>query len=260
MLQLKLGVNLESLKQPFRAVLRTAAELDVSAVEINARSELPIAEMSNTAIRHIRKLLADANLSVGSLTFPTRRGFGESQELDRRIEATKVAMKLAYELGAKWVVSRVGTPPEDKASSSYKLLLESLSELGRHGQRVCAMLAIRTGGEPGDRLRALIDDLPPACVGVDFDPGSLIINDYSATDAMQRLGSDVVNFRATDAVRDLSQGRGVSVQTGRGSADFPMLLSLLEERQYSGYIVVEALAVDPTASATQAIEYLRNMF
>ena len=44
-------------------------------------------------------MLADLNLQVSSVYFPTRRGYGVTDDLDRRIEATKSAMDMAFELG-----------------------------------------------------------------------------------------------------------------------------------------------------------------
>ncbi|MCG8585263.1 MAG: sugar phosphate isomerase/epimerase, partial [Pirellulales bacterium] len=65
---------------------------------------------------------------------------------------------------------------------------------------------------------------------------------------------------ANDAVRDLAQGRGVEVQLGRGTVDYPEVLGALEERGYKGYFtVVRHDAADPATEVGQAIEYLRNI-
>ncbi len=108
MLKLKTAIRLESLRQPFKKALVTAAEIGAEGVEINGRTEFRASEMSRTAIRHLRKMLADLNLKVSAVHFPTRRGFGESADLDRRIEATKSAMVMAYELGCNVVVNKIG--------------------------------------------------------------------------------------------------------------------------------------------------------
>ena len=39
-------------------------------------------------------------------------------------------------------------------------------------------------------------------IGVDFDAGQMMMNGYSANDAMKLLGEHVMNFRARDAVND----------------------------------------------------------
>ncbi len=260
MLQLKLGIQLESLQLPFRQALRVAAEMGVHAVEINGRSELRPDELTRTGVRHVRKLLSDLNLTVCSIHFPTRRGYGDVDDLEKRIESTKQAMSAAFELGSHVVVNQLGAIPDDVAAPEWAVLLQALTDLGRHGQRVGAWLAARTGADDGERLANLIAALPSGMLGVDFDPGSLVINGYLPEAAMRRLADHVVSFRAFDAVRD-SSGRGTHVQLGRGSVDFPLLLSLLEEKHYQGFVIVERQAErEAVQNCQQTIEYLKRLF
>lgn len=260
MLKLKLGLQLESFNLPFRAALQMAAELGVQAVEINARSEVRPEDLSRTAIRQVRKLLGDLNLVVCSVHFPTRRGYGDSEDLEKRMDATKAAMTMAYELGCSVVVNRVGPIPEDHESKEWLNLLQAISDLGRHGQRVGAWLAARTGNDRGERMADLIASLPSGSLQVDFDPGSLIMNGHSAEEAMRCLADHVVSFRAFDGVRDGS-GRAMQVQVGRGSTDFPLLLSLLEQKRYGGFIVIEPSAnQDAVLSCRQTIQFLKSLF
>src|SRR5688572_15965263 len=108
MLQIKVAVELASLKQPFAQALHTAARLGVEAVEIDGRNEVAVADLSRTGVRQVRKMLEDLNLRVAALSYRTRRGYADINELDRRIDATKKAMKLAYELGTNVVVNHIG--------------------------------------------------------------------------------------------------------------------------------------------------------
>jgi sugar phosphate isomerase/epimerase len=258
-LQLKLGIQLESLKLPFRQALSAAAELGTQAVEVNARTELRPDEMSRTAIRQVRKMLADLKLAVCSVNLPTRRGYADPSELERRIEATKATMSMAFELGSRVVVIRAGTIPQDPESVPWRTVVEAFSELGRHSQRVGALLAARTGDDPA-RLAELITALPAGSLYVDFDPGSLAMNGYSPEDALRRLSDHVVSFRAYDGVRDAT-GQAKHVQLGRGSVDFPLLLGLLEQKQFNGYIVIERQTdTNPILSCQQTVEYLKSLF
>ncbi len=260
MLRLRLGLNLESLQQPLRQGLESAARLGVEGVEINARTELPAAEMSQTAIRQIRKWLSDRNLRVCSLSYPTRRGYAEATELERRVEGTKAAMRLAYELGARLVVNRLGDLPEDRASPEYRLMREALTDLGQYGMRAGATLAVRTGPQSGDQLVGLLGDLPEGSLAIDFDPAGLIVHTHSPGEAIQALAPWVASVRACDAVRDLSQGRAVAVPLGRGSVDFAELFSVLERQQFSGYILVEGQPPEPEQRVADGIAYLKSLF
>lgn len=78
---------------------------------------------------------------------------------------------------------------------------------------------------------------------------------------MELLAEHVANFRARDAVRDFSLGRGVEVELGRGSIDWAALLGSLEQRNYAGYITVDRDAEsDPVSQCAQGLEYLSNFF
>ena len=260
MLQIKVGVKLANLKMPFKNALQIAARLGADAVEIDARHELKPSEMSGTALRHFRKLLEDLNLRVSAVSFQTRGSYYDLKGLDQRVEATKEALKLAYQLGANVVVNQIGRVPTDPEHSNYQTLLETLADIGRAGQRVGAFLAARTGSEDGKTLCGLLRDLPEGALAVDFDPGSLIINGFSAADAIQQLGQYVLHVHARDGVQDLAQGRGLEVPLGRGSADFPNLLGSLEEHQYRGYLTVQRdQANDPVLEIGQAIQFLKNL-
>ena len=84
---------------------------------------------------------------------------------------------------------------------------------------LCALLAAETGSEDGADLARLLAGLPSGGIGVNFDPGNLIINGFSPREALAALGRDVLHVHAKDAVRDLAQGRGLETPLGRGSAD-----------------------------------------
>ena len=61
-------------------------------------------------------------------------------------------------------------------------------------------------------------------------------------------------------IRDRAQGRGIETQLGRGAADFPEILGILEEHEYRGFFTIERKhASDPVLEVGQAIQYLRNL-
>ncbi|MFT5303938.1 MAG: sugar phosphate isomerase/epimerase [Mariniblastus sp.] len=261
MLQLKKSIRLESLRQPFKKALVTAASLGADAVEINGLTEVRPAEMSRTAVRHLRKLLADLNLQVSAIHFPTRRGYDNVDDLDRRVDATKSTLTMAYELGCNVVVNRIGRVPEDTAHPSWNTMVQALSDIGNFSQKSGAWLAARSGGESGESLKRLIDSLPVHSLVVDFDAADFLINGHSPTESMKILGEHVMSFRARDAVNDLSQGRGVEVQLGRGSVDWASLLGTLEEHNYQGFLTIERESEQNSiVEVGQAIEYLTNLF
>jgi sugar phosphate isomerase/epimerase len=257
---LNIGIQLASLRMPLKQALQSAASLHVQGVEIDARHMLRPQDLSATGIRHFRKTLSELNLRVCAVGFPTRRGYNIPEDLDRRIEATKEAMQFAYQLGARVLVNHVGQIPEENQGAEWDLLVEVLSDLGRFGQHVGVTLAAETGAESGERMADLLASLTPGAVGVNYDPGGLVVNGYSPRDALTSLVDHVVHVHATDGVRDRAQGRGIETLLGRGSADFPELMAILEERHYSGFFTVERRQPsEPLAEVRQGVEYLKNL-
>ncbi len=258
MLQQNIGVRLACLRQPLKKALHTAARLGARGVEIDGRDDLFAQELSHTALRQLRKMLEDLNLRVCALSFHTRRGYHVSDQLEQRLAATMRAQRLAYELGAPVVVNQVGNLPADCRGPAWDLLVDTLTELGRHGQHVGALLAAETGTESGVDLKQLIQAVPGLVV--DLNPGKLIVNGFSAREAAEQLAPYVAHVHACDAVRDLAQGRGVEVELGRGVAEFPELLGILEHCQYRGFLTVERTGgEDPRRELGQAIEYLQHL-
>ena len=261
MLQLKIGIPLARLGLPFHQALAKAAALGADAVEIDARDQINPQELTQTGIREIRKLLEDRRLRVCALGLQTRYGYYVRDALDRRVEATRQAMTVAYKLGASVVVNYVGRVPESEEDPDWSLLVETLADLGRHGQRVGTTLCARTGAEPGEDLARLVKALPAGSLGVDFDPGALIVNGHSPREALTALAPYVLHVHARDAIRDVSQGRGLETRLGEGSADFPSLLGILEEHQYRGYLTVDfEQARSAEAEIRLAIQYFKRLF
>jgi sugar phosphate isomerase/epimerase len=259
-LPLKIGIQLASLRLPFKQALHTAGELGAEAVEIDARGDLQPGQLSQTGLRQLRKMLEDRNLRVGSVTFRTRRGYAVADHLDERIAATKEAMKFAYSLGAAVVVNQIGRVPAKPEGPEWDTLVSVLSDLGNFGQHIGAWLAAETGTEEGSDLARLLDALPTGTIGVTFDPGNLVANGFSARNSLLALAPRVLHVHAKDGVRDLAQGRGVEVPLGRGSVDFAELIGTLQEHEFRGYYMIEReKCADPIYEIGQAVKYLRSL-
>ena len=258
MSELKIGIQTRSLRLPLRQAIRAAAELGAEGVEIDLRHELRPEELSQTGLREFRKLLADQNQRVSAAAFPTRRGFGDAADLDRRITATQQAMEFAGRLGARVLVNRVGAVPADERDPRFLRMVEALTALGMYGDRVGVRLAAQTASESGPQLLRLLAQLPEGTIGVDFHPATLIQGGFSVPEALEALGPHVIHVHACDAVRDFGQQRAVEVELGRGAAEIPEILGRLEEFNYQGWVTVErSETADPRSEIANAVAYLK---
>ncbi len=248
---LKIAVALNCLGLPIKKALHTVAQMGASGIEIDARNGLRPSEISDTGRRQLRKMLTDLNLTVAAIRFPTRRGYDVLQDLDRRLDATKEAMTFAYSLGANIVINSAGYVPEDKQHPAYTQLYASLTELAKHGERVGAILSCETGSEPTVRLFELLQSISGGSIGIHFNPANLIMADLYDRESIRNCVSMVRSVTVRDAVRDLAQRRGIEVEIGRGSAEFPEILGVLEEQGYRGWFIVDR---PPTNRTQQEVE------
>jgi sugar phosphate isomerase/epimerase len=258
--QLKVGIHLPSLRVPLRQAISLAGKFGADAVEIDARSQLKPGELTQTGLRQFRKMLDDNRLRVCAIAFPTRRGYNDLDQLDARVAGTKEAMQMAGALGASVVVNHVGFIPPEPSGPDWDLLVQVLTDLGRHAQRVGAFLTAQTGTVGGEALSKLIAALPDGSIGVDLDPGLLIVNGHDVQAAVDSLAPHIMHVHATDGARDSARGRGLEVPLGRGSVDYPALLGALEERGYRGAFTVRRdSSPDPEVEIGRAVQFLRSL-
>jgi sugar phosphate isomerase/epimerase len=182
-----------------------------------------------------------------------------SEDLEPRVEATKRALQLAYDLGTGVVINHIGRVPATADAPEWGTLLPALADIGRHGQKVGALLAAETGTDSGADLAALIARLPPGSIGVDLNPANLIVHGHDPREAARAVGPHILHVHATDATRDVARKSGLEVPLGQGSAEWPELLGILEEQQYRGYFTISRDAANPAGEIRQAVEFLRNI-
>ncbi|MCC6492240.1 MAG: sugar phosphate isomerase/epimerase [Pirellulales bacterium] len=228
-------------------------------MQIDLRQELPAADLSSTALRHIRKLLEDLNLRVGSTAFPTRRGYAEADDLERRLEATINSMHAASRLQSRVLLIALGSLPlpDDPHRAT---LVEALLALASQGNRLGVQLALQAPAVRPADVNALLNELPEGLIGVDLSPADLILHSQSPAAYAADVGPRVLHVFANDAVRGLGGPGGGDVVLGRGSANLPELLSVLEEREYRGWITIERRASrEPVEDASNAVQFLRSL-
>ncbi len=256
----KIGIQTRSLRQPLRQALVTASRLGAQGIEIDARSELRPSELSRTGLREFHKLLNDLNLRVSAVAFPTRRGYDEPDELERRVLATHEAIRFAADLRTDVVVNRIGRVPEKSEDPAFQRLVQALTAVAAYGERMGARLAAQTAEVSPQDLARVIAALPEHSIGIDLHPSGLIVAGHSPIEAVETLGAHILHVHACDAVRNSATRRTTEVELGRGSADFAELLGRLTEFNYRGWATIERReSPNPIPEIENAVAYLRSM-
>lgn len=251
----RLAVPTLPLARDLRQALRQARDLGFHAVELDARSGLEPAQVSQTGLRQIRKWLGDEGLVVSGIAFPTRGGYGDSDRLEGRITATKAALKLAYDLGAGLVFNHVGEIPASAESPEWRLLVDVLADIGSWSQHVGGTLCVEAGRAAPADLARLLAALPEGSLACDLVTGALVVHGHDPAAAVATLGHHLAAVHATDAVAGAFAGRGRAVILGTGQVDFAGVFATLEERGYQGWIGLEP--VEPREAREEMAEALR---
>jgi sugar phosphate isomerase/epimerase len=200
------------------------------------------------------------SLRVSAVAFPTRRGYDEPDDLERRVLATQAAMRFAADLRTDVVVIRVGRVPAEVDTVGFGRLGEAMTALGMFGERIGVRLALQTADASPQDLARLIAALPEHSVGVDLQPSGLIRGSHSPLEAVELLGPHVLHVHACDAVRDAATREAVEVELGRGAADFPEILGRLTEFDYRGWVTIERReSANPINEIANAVEFLRAL-
>jgi len=228
-------------------------------VQFDARQELRPTELSETGLRQLRKMLNDLNLRVASIAFPTRRGYANPDQLERRMEATLAAMQLASKLRARILIFNMGDLPATD-STERSTLIDAISSLAGHGNRLGVRLTAQATSVDAQTLVDFIDSLPEGTLSLDLHPARLIAQGESPAEFVATAGRHIAHVHAADGVHDLASGHGVEVELGRGTADFPELLGLLEEYEYRDWFTLERRdSRQPIEDIANAVKFLRSL-
>jgi sugar phosphate isomerase/epimerase len=251
----RLSVPTVPLSRNLRQALRLARDLGFHAVELDARTGLDPTQVTQTGLRQIRKWLGDEGLVISGIAFPTRSGYGDAERLEGRIAATKAALQLAYDLGARFVFNHVGEIPASVESAEWQLLVDVLTDIGTWSQHVGGTLCVEAGRAAPADLARLIAALPEGSLACDIVTGSLVVHGHAPAEAVATLGEHVAAVHATDAVAGPFAGRGRAVILGTGQVDFATVFAALEEQAYHGWIGLDP--VEPREACEEMAEAVR---
>jgi sugar phosphate isomerase/epimerase len=257
---LRIGLSLSSLGLPLRRSLDEARRLGAAGVEVEATGDVSPNNLSATGRREFRHLLKSHGLELAALKCPLRRGFDAPDHLQARIEHVQKVMTHSYELGTPVVIVQAGRLPEKDDDPRAPFLVESLNALGRHGDRIGAVLALETGLESGLTMAKFLARFDSGGIGVNFDPANLLMNGFDVYESARALHGHIVHSHARDA-RSAPASRSVQdVPLGQGDIDWLYLLGVYEEIGYQGWLTIEREGgTNRLADVAAGVKFLRRL-
>lgn len=252
---LKIGLALWSLgstatKEELKQRLKTAVEIGVKSVQLWCVDNGPAnpcvldpdrcTEPKRPAMR---KLIDSYGLEISGfcaqLVGPSVPGkgwpgsaLGDPRDLRERVEKTKESLKLAADFDAPIVTTHPGEIPSDKASSAYKTMKRSFTEICRFGEDVGGVFCIETGQEPAEVLRSFLRDIGSEALKVNYDPANMLR--HGVVEGVKFLAPWIVHTHAKDHNPETK-----SATVGEGLVPWDRYISALKKIGYNGWYALE---------------------
>jgi sugar phosphate isomerase/epimerase len=136
---------------------------------------------------------------------------------------------------------------------------EALVELGRRADRYGVMIALRSDLASLAALERAVRAARCPWFGIDLDPVAILSDGIAADEAFASVGPLIRHVRGRDAIAG-AERRTRPAALGRGSTNWPQLLSLLDEAAFNGWITLDPIELPQrTAAASEGLQYLRGI-
>jgi sugar phosphate isomerase/epimerase len=156
----------------------------------------------------------------------------------RSIETNAV---IARQLRLKLVTFHAGFLPQEESDPALKNLFDRIILIADRFAAKGIDLALETGQETAETLRAFLIRLNRPNVGVNFDPANMILYDKgNPIDALRTLGPWLKQCHIKDAIRTKAPGTwGEEVVVGLGDVDWREFFKVLRELKFTGDLCIE---------------------
>jgi L-ribulose-5-phosphate 3-epimerase len=155
------------------------------------------------------------------------------------------AADITRQLGVKYISTHLGFIDESDASYARKIKERTQCLADRAAENGLTLL-LETGQETAADLKAFLQELDHAKIGVNFDPANIILYDKGAPiESVRTLGPWIKHIHIKDATRTETPGTwGAEVPWGQGQVGAEAFLDALEEIGFAGTIAIEREAGD----------------
>ena len=255
--QRKVGVMIESFRLGVKEGIEKAAEIGADGFQIYVTGgQMAPENMTASARRDFRKLVADQGLVISALCADYFKGFLNPETNPETVEKTKACMDLAADLGIDVITSHIGTLPEDEDTPEWRDGIEALTEVAEHAEKVGVHMASETGPESGAVLLRFLENIPGKTIGVNYDPANLVMRGFDQIGDVEVLGDYIYHTHAKDGTREPCR----EVPLGEGDVDFPRWVAALDAIGYDGFLTIEReVGDDPVTDIVNAVRYLRTL-
>ncbi|HMO36310.1 MAG TPA: TIM barrel protein [Gemmatales bacterium] len=255
-----ISVTLESLSQPLRLAVITAAKAGCQGMVFDATGVLSPTSLGETARRELRHLFQSHLLKPVGLRCPLRRGLDEWDGLEPRLERLRQAMQLSFDLGARLILLGLGEIPGELNDPKRQRLKTALQELTIFGDRIGCSIALDAGYGPVPHFTSFPHAFDTGVLGISRDPATLLREKISLTDTVFQTKNHISHTYARDMVARRLDRPAFDVPVGHGDIDWITWVSALEACSYAGSYTIRQPAVENALeSCSQAVQFLKML-
>ena len=282
---MKIGVIVGLLRKPLLEGIDFAAELGVDGVQISVRpgdSDYNLVACGEAELAAIRRRCEANRIVISALCGDLGGSFQAARECMDRVELMKQVVDRAQSLGVKVITTHIGCIPDDRRDPVYAIMLLSVRAAAEYAARRGVVFAVETGPEKADVLKAFLEEVGSAGLGVNLDPANLRM--VSCEDPVYAVGvlapyivhthaKDGVNLypgsaakaygmRNADGSRRELLGRAAEyreVPLGQGQVPWDDYLAALRQAGFDGFLTIEReCGEDPVRDIGLAVGFLKR--
>lgn len=226
-------------------------------------------------IRKINKVLGDAGINIASVMMTMK---GEDYSTLRSIELTggvrpdstwrenlaaaQENANIADQLGVALVSFHAGFMPHDKRDPLWTTIRDRVLAVADCYAKFDISVALETGQEPPEVLLEFLDDVDNPMIGVNFDPGNIILyGNGDAVEAFRAVAPFVDQIHLKDATASERAGTwGQEAVLGTGAVDWRSLLDAIRDGDFIGDALIEREAgEDRIGDVVRGREFLNGV-
>lgn len=178
------------------------------------------------------------------------------------LDMAEKSAEVAERLGLKLVTFHAGFLPERRGDSLRRKMLGRIKQIADRFAARKISVALETGQETAENLLTVLNELEQPSIGVNFDPGNMILYDMGdPVAALDTLAAHVRQIHVKDALLTETPGTwGKEVAVGAGDVDWPGFFAVVKDRGIACNFIVEREAGDSTmADVTKARETIEPL-
>lgn len=245
---------------PLKSTLRTFGERGIRGAQFDVGRELRPGELGESGLRQFRYLLSEFNIQPASCAVALTKPLSEDDGLERRVDALRSGMTLAYQIGAGVLTARTGPIPDPESHpKAWSLLVDVLNDLAAFGNHVGTTLHLTIAPRSVDLLKRFFDSITAGPLGLNFDPVACLTAEQLPETIFRAFHERIGHVRARDAARDI-EGALEETALGYGEIDWTTILALLHEADYPGWITLDRLSGDDKPrDLLRGVTYLQGL-